>query len=145
MAHSHIKIWVHSILGTKNNTSLIKIDFEEKIYQIIHQEINKTKCVLNIMNGISNHVHLLFLLHPDKNIREVMHQIKGGSSYQINRSGIMKQKFLWQTGLSAYSVSESGIKTLRKYIQNQKEHHKKMTFEEEYQRFIELHGLLKKN
>lgn len=145
MSHSHIKIWVHSILGTKNKTPLIKIDFEEKIYHIIREEINKTKCVLNIMNGTSNHVHLLFLLHPDKNIREVMHQIKGGSSYQINRYPIMKEKFLWQTGVSAYSVSESGIKTLRKYIQNQKEHHKKMTFEEEYQRFIELHGLLKKD
>ncbi|MCF8235626.1 MAG: IS200/IS605 family transposase [Bacteroidales bacterium] len=145
MAHSHIKIWIHAILGTKNRTPLIKIDLEEKIYQLIRKEVDKTKCVLNIMNGTANHVHLLFLLHPDKNIREVIHQIKGGSSFQINQSGIMRPKFLWQVGLSAYSVSESGIKTLRKYIQNQREHHTKMTFEEEYQRFIELHGLLKKD
>ncbi len=143
MAHSHIKIWVHAILGTKNNAQLIKSEVEKPIYQIIKEEIYKTSCVLNIMNGITNHVHLLFLLHPDKSIRAVMHQIKGGSSYRINRSDIMKYKFAWQVGLSAYSVSESAIKILTHYIKNQKEHHKKMTFEEEYQRFLKLHGLVK--
>ena len=142
MAHSKIKIWVHAILGTKNHYPLIKSSYQDQIYALIKDEIAKTKCVLNIMNGTADHVHLLFLLHPDKSIREVMHQIKGGSSYQINRAGIFKQKFHWQIGSGAFSVSESGISNLKNYIHNQQEHHKKMTFEQEYQKFLKLYGLV---
>lgn len=140
MAHSQIKIWIHCILGTKNYLGYIKQKVEPKIHEIIKDQLVKTGCVLKSINGISNHVHLLFLLHPDKNIREVLHQIKGGSSYEINRSGLISGKFNWQIGFSAYSVSESGNDDVGRYIQNQKEHHKKMTFEEEYQKFIRLYG-----
>lgn len=142
MAHSKIKIWVHAILGTKNHYPFIKNNYQDQIYSLIKDEIAKTKCVLNTMNGTAEHVHLLFLLHPDKSIREVMHQIKGGSSYQINRAGIFNQHFNWQIGSGAFSVSESGISNLKNYIHNQKEHHKKMTFEEEYQKFLKLYGLV---
>ena len=73
-----------------------------------------------------------------------MKQIKGASSHKINNRNIIKSKFGWQLGYGAYSVSESQVPKVKEYIKNQKEHHKKMTFQEECKKFIKYHGLFEK-
>lgn len=142
MAHSKIKIWVHAILGVKYRASLITADVEAAVHKMVRNEFIKCKCPLYGLNGTADHLHALFLLHPDLTIRQAMKQIKGASSHAINQSKLLSHHFAWQVGFGAFSVSESKTQTVRRYIARQKEHHKKMTFEEEYQRFIELYGLL---
>ncbi len=141
MSHSKIKIWIHAIIGVKYREAVISPEIEETVHGFIRDEFSKCKCHLDSLNGTADHIHAQFLLNPDLTIRQVMKQVKGASSHSINLSKLMKHKFAWQVGFGAFSTSESKVPTLRGYIRKQKEHHKKMTFEEEYQKFIRLHGL----
>ena len=88
-----------------------------------------------------DHRHCLFLLSPQKSIAEVIKQIKGSSSHYFNQNNLISENFAWQTGYAAYSVSESGVEKVFEYIKNQKTHHQKKTFQEEYDEFIKLYGL----
>jgi putative transposase len=88
-----------------------------------------------------DHVHALFLLNPQKSIADVIKQIKGSSSHSINGADLMLEKFAWQTGYAAYSVSESQLEVVYNYIKNQKQHHLKKNSQDEYDEFIKLHGL----
>ncbi|WP_338794217.1 transposase [Bernardetia sp. MNP-M8] len=99
-------------------------------------------CPLLAINGMPNHVHILFLLNKNKNIAEVIKQVKGGTSYQINQQNLTEDKFSWQVGYGAFSVSESGIEKVKEYIKNQELHHQNINFKEEFERFVELHGLI---
>jgi len=87
-----------------------------------------------------DHIHCLFLLNPTKSIAEIIKQIKGTSSHYVNQNNLIAEKFAWQTGYAAYSVSESGVDKVYEYIKNQKKRHQKKTFEQEYDNFIKLHG-----
>lgn len=71
----------------------------------------------------------------------VVKQIKGGSSYTINQAEWVPFKFEWSVGYAAYSVSESGVPSVRRYIKNQKEHHRKRSTQEEWDEYLRLHGL----
>jgi len=81
------------------------------------------------------------LLSPTKSISEIFKQIKGAVSHSINLENIINEKFSWQVGYGAFSVCESKLKEVKEYIQNQKEHHKKIGFKEEFDKFIELYNL----
>jgi REP element-mobilizing transposase RayT len=89
----------------------------------------------------ADHVHCLFLINQQKSIAEVIKQIKGSTSYWVNEQNLIEEKFAWQTGYAAFSVSESQFDKVFNYIKNQKPHHTKTSFSEEYDNFIKLHGL----
>jgi len=76
----------------------------------------------------------------DVTISHVFKDLKGESSHWVNQNDFLKVKFAWQVGYGAFSVSESKVKMVEKYIRNQREHHWKISFQEEYDRFIALHG-----
>jgi putative transposase len=142
MAHSYVKIWIHVVFGTKYRENLIVPTIKKEVHQIIIDEVNGLDCSLMAINGMPDHVHILFLMNAQKSIADIMKQIKGGSSYQINQKDLMTGKFAWQIGYGAFSVSESGIEKVKDYIKNQEIHHQKQTFQEEYERFLELHGFI---
>lgn len=142
MSHSLLKIWIHGVFGTKDRTSLIYNTFEKQLHLHIKEKLeNELDCKVRIINGTEDHIHLLFLLSPGFNIKNIFQNIKGESSHWINQSSLIKNKFAWQTGYGAFSVSESMVKEVEKYIDNQKEHHIKMTYEEEIKLFIKKYGL----
>ena len=87
-----------------------------------------------------DHMHCLFLLSPQKSIADIIKQIKGSSSHYINQNNLIDDKFAWQTGYAAYSVSESVVEKVYEYIKNQKQHHAKKTFQQEYDEFIKIYG-----
>jgi putative transposase len=94
-------------------------------------------CPVRVINGMPDHVHCLFLLSPQKSIAEVIKQIKGSCSHYVNQNNLIADKFAWQTGYAAYSVSESVVDKVFQYIENQKQHHIKKTFQKEYDEFID--------
>ena len=141
MAHSKIKIWVHAIWGTKNREAFITSSAEPKIHELIRKELIESGCYVEALNGMPDHVHALFLLNPDLSIRAAMKQVKGAASHAINQLDIIPQKFAWAVGFAAFSVSESQVPAVKKYILNQKEHHRKRTYEEEIKAFLKLYGL----
>lgn len=142
MSHSFNKIWIHAIWSTKNRAELIDFSFEKEVYDFIYQELVDLGCPVRIINGMPDHVHALFLLNPQKSITDVMKAIKGSSSHLINGSDLMLEKFAWQTGYAAYSVSESQLEKVFHYIKNQKAHHLKQSSQDEFDEFVKLNGLL---
>ncbi len=143
MPHSFNKLWIHAIWSTKNRTALIHPSFERQIHNYLKDQLNEMGCPVRIINGMPDHVHCLFLLNPQKSIAEIIKHLKGSSSYFVNESDLTKEKFLWQTGYAAYSVSESMVEKVFYYILNQKAHHNKKSFEEEYEGILKLYGFSK--
>ena len=141
MPHSFIKIWIHAIWATKERLPLIKQNVETSVFNEMRKQFVDSGCPVRIINGMPDHVHCLFLLNPQKSIAEVIKQVKGSSSHWVNEQNIILEKFAWQTGYAAYSVSESQLEKVYHYIKNQKAHHAKTTFQTEYDEFIKLHGL----
>lgn len=140
MGHSFNKIWIHSIWATKDRAHLIAPGIETEVYNFISEQLNEIGCHVRIINGMPDHIHCLFLLNPQKSIAEVIKQIKGSSSHFINQNNLIKEKFSWQTGYAAYSVSESVSDKVFDYIKNQKTHHHKKSFNEEYNDFLKIYG-----
>jgi len=141
MPHSYNKIWLHAIWATKLREPLIIPAIEKQVYDFMRQQLIESGCPVRIINGMPDHVHCLFLLSPTKTIAEVIKQVKGSTSHFVNEQDLIKEKFAWQTGYAAYSVSESQLEKVFQYIKNQKQHHSKQTFANEYDEFIKLHGL----
>ena len=145
MSHSFSKIWVHAIWSTKERVPLIDPSKENIIYDLMRNEFLDQGCRVEIINGMPEHVHSLFLLNPKKAISDIIKQVKGSSSHEINGQNVLKNKFSWQTGFAAYSVSESSLEKVFQYVKNQKQHHGKITFQKEYENLIQLHGLQNEN
>jgi putative transposase len=142
MSHSLTKIWIHLIFSTKNRMPLIRASFEKKLYEHIKQIIESDfKSQLIAINGIPDHIHILMLQNVNYSIAEITKNIKGNSSHWINQNEFINFKFAWQTGYGAFSISESMIGKVKRYIENQKIHHKKISFTEEYEKFLEKYGI----
>jgi len=142
MSHSLLKIWIHAIFVTKDRTLLIKNTFEAQLHAHIKKKLEKElDCKVRIINGTEDHIHILYLLSPNFTLKDIFQNVKGESSHWVNQSDFIKNKFAWQTGYGAFSVSESMVKQVEKYIANQKEHHKKVTYKEEIDLFIKKYGL----
>src|SRR5258706_13088649 len=145
MPHSFNKIWIHAIWGTKDRYPFIIPDIENSVYEYMSSQFVESGCIVRIINGMPEHVHCLFLLNPKKALADILKQVKGSTSYWVNDQNLVKEKFSWQTGYAAYSVSESQLEKVFQYIVNQKQHHQKKTFLQEYEEFIALHGLQNEN
>lgn len=131
MSHSFNKVWIHAIWSTKNRMPLISDSLEAKLYPMMKNEFQELECPLLIINGWTDHVHCLFLLNSKKSIAEILKQIKGSSSHFVNGQNLISEKFSWQVGYAAFSVSESVKSKVFNYIQNQKEHHQSKDFQQE--------------
>jgi len=140
MSHSCTKLWIHAIWATKNRKELIDSSIEKRIYNYIDDELVELGCPVKIINGMPDHIHVLFLLNPQKSISDVIRQAKGGSSHCINGESLIPEKFAWQKGYAAFAVSESQLGAVYNYIKNQKQHHLKKNGQEEFDEFVKLHG-----
>lgn len=141
MPHSLHTIWVHAIWSTKKRQPFIRSDIEEKIHDYMRNQFKKMGCPVRIINGMPDHIHSLFLLNPKKALTDVIKQVKGSTSHWINQKDVIPEKFSWQTGCASYSVSESVREKVFRYIENQKEHHRQKSFQEEYDEFMRLHRI----
>jgi len=139
----YIKIWVHLVWSTKNREPLLDADIRKQVFDHIRENA-VNKCIyIDFINGHVEHVHCLISLGPGQNIDKILMLLKGESSHWINKNNIFKKKFEWQDEYFAVSVSESGVNKVRDYIKNQEEHHRKKSFQEEYNEFIHKYGFEK--
>lgn len=132
MSHSLSKIWIHLIFGTKHRQPIITNSYESKLHEYIAKIISKDyQSDLLTINGTEDHIHILFALSPIFSLSSVVKGIKGDSSHWINSNSFIKKKFAWQVGYAAFSVSNSRLDIVEKYITKQKEHHRKKSYIEE--------------
>jgi REP element-mobilizing transposase RayT len=141
MSHSFNKIWIHAIWSTKNRAKLINPKIESVLFQFIRNQFQELTCPVRIINGISDHIHCLYQLNPQKANAAIIKQIKGSRSHFLNQGNLLAEKFAWQTGYAAFSVSESAIEKVFKYIKKQKQHHQKQSLQAEYEEFVKLHNI----
>jgi REP element-mobilizing transposase RayT len=111
-----------------------------KLWDHIRENSKSKGIFLDQVSGYSDHCHCLISIGVDQTIQKVMQLIKGESSFWINKNLLTAEKFEWQDEYFAVSVSESQLEKVRNYIQNQEEHHKKKTYNEEYEEFINKYG-----
>jgi len=140
MVHTYSRIWVHLIWTTKNRERIL---FRDQGKQLFEYLINKGKdhgIAFEKLNIQPEHVHALIDLPTDRTIAKFMNIMKGGSSYWLNHN-VFQSKFVWQRGYGAYSVSASQLDKVKYYIDNQSEHHKRQSFEEEYEKWKHEYGL----
>jgi putative transposase len=144
MAHSLSKIWIHAIWTTKERLPLIKTDVEKELHREMKNAFKEKECHIKIINGMEDHVHCLFILNKKISLADVIKHVKGGSSHHVNLHDLINDKFAWQTGYAAYSVSESIVDSVYEYIKNQKKHHVGRTFEDEFLEFCKIFGFSEK-
>lgn len=134
---SYTKIWLHCVWSTKNRENTILHSFRPVLLSHFREQAQEKNIFLDYINAHKDHVHALINLGRNHTIADVMHQLKGESSYWINKMKVMPFKFSWQDDYFAVSVSHSHVEKVRKYIKNQDEHHKKMSWDEEVELFLE--------
>ncbi len=92
-----------------------------------------------LINGTSDHVHTLFSLSRVVTIADVVEEVKTESSKWIKTKGREFRNFHWQSGYGAFSISQSQVTTVKRYIERQKEHHRRVTFQDEYRKFLKAY------
>jgi REP element-mobilizing transposase RayT len=136
MANTYTQIHIHAVFAVQNRISLIKNEWQNRLFQYIVAIIqNHGHKVLSI-GGMPDHVHVLFGFRPTQSLSELMQNVKRNSSEWINKEKLVLGKFSWQEGYGAFSYSKSQISRVIKYIENQEEHHRKQTFVEEYRKIL---------
>lgn len=141
MTHSYKKHFFHLIWSTKNRVPYISNEIQSRLYQYLSAMANERKAKIMEIGGMEDHLHILLEMNQLDKYTDLIRDLKACSSMWIHRSFINSQDFAWQQGHGSFSVSYSAIDEVRKYIQNQETHHKKLTFEEEYLKFLELHHI----
>lgn len=136
-----IKIYIHVVFSTRNRMPYFKTsELRIKVWKHIKENATEKGIFLDMVNGYSDHCHCLISLSSNQNIEKVVQLLKGESSYWINKNQLTKEKFAWQDEYFAVSISESMVESVRNYIKNQESHHRKKSFTEEYQEFIEKYN-----
>jgi REP element-mobilizing transposase RayT len=116
--------------------------FEGELHRHIKRHLEDDfDCDVRAINGTKNHVHVLFLLSPNYAIKDLLQNMKGESSHWVNQQNLTGAKSAWQTGYSAFSVSEASVPEVQRYIEDQKRHHMNRTFAAECEELLHLHGL----
>ncbi len=134
---AHTKVWIHAVWGTKNRYPFLTKDLRSKVISHILQNAKAKEVYIKNMNGHSDHLHCLFALNADSSISKTLQLLKGESAFWINKEKLTITKFEWANEYYASSVSESQLQYVMNYIDDQEEHHKKTTFQQEYENFIQ--------
>lgn len=132
MANTYSKIFIQLIFAVRNRDALILPEFEEELYKYISGIIRNQDQKLLAINGTNDHVHIFIGLEPKCRISDLVRDVKSDTSEMINKKKLSKFRFNWQEGYGAFSYAESQKQDVINYVMNQKEHHRKKSFREEY-------------
>ncbi|HWN09269.1 MAG TPA: IS200/IS605 family transposase [Pyrinomonadaceae bacterium] len=132
MAHTFSQIYIQIVFAVSSRLSLISPTFQEELYKYITGIVTNQKQKLISINGMPDHIHILIGLKPAMALADLVREIKGDSTSFINRKKLARGKFSWQEGYGAFSYGHSQLNTIIRYIQNQKAHHSRRSFQDEY-------------
>jgi REP element-mobilizing transposase RayT len=142
MPQSLAKVLIHIVFSTKNRTPWLQDEGTRKeLHAYMATVLQTMESPALIINGVEDHVHILCLLSRKHAIRQIVEDVKKNSSKWIKTKGGVYKDFYWQAGYGVFSVSESKVDEARRYIGNQEEHHKTMTFQDEFRKLCVRHGV----
>ncbi len=136
MAQSYTNILVHIVFGTKHRQPWLEKPMLTEVIKFLAAGVAEQHGIALEVNGVADHVHILAKLRQDRALSDVLRDVKARSSGWIHRTYPALSMFAWQNGYGAFSVSQSQVEVVRRYIQNQEEHHKTKPFAEEFVQFL---------
>jgi len=137
MPQSLSRILVHLVFSTKNREVVLNAAIQSELHPYLAGTLNGIDCPSLQVGGVEDHVHLFFGLSRTRTVADVVETVKTSSSKWIKTKGAEFGDFRWQSGYGAFSVSQSDADAVVAYIRNQAQHHRKMTFQDEYRRLLE--------
>jgi REP element-mobilizing transposase RayT len=138
MGQSLSSVLVHLVFSTKKRYPFITPEVEKELFPYLATVFRNAGCPTLAINGTEDHIHILFALSRTKTIADMVEEAKTSTSKLLKPKSRILQKFEWQTGYGAFSIGRSQLERVVKYIRDQKEHHRRRTFQDE------LRMLLKK-
>jgi len=141
MAQSLCKIYLHIIFHVKTCSPNIDEQDLEHVHSYIGHLINVAGCQSIRVGGVSDHVHVVCLLSRNQTVSHLVEEMKRNSSRWIKTFNPKYHDFAWQGGYAAFSVSQSVVDKTIQYVENQQEHHRKLSFHDEYLQFLKLYGI----
>ena len=142
---TYSQIYIQIVFAVKNRNGLIANSWEEELYKYITGIVQNKGQKMLAINGMPDHIHILIGMKPSCCLSDLVREIKKSSNSFVKEKGFSKYNFEWQEGFGAFSYSHSSLDNVIEYINNQKEHHKKRSFKEEYINFLEKFNIEFKN
>lgn len=132
------QIYIQLVFAVKGRHSLIQTSWEEELYKYITGIVTHKGQKLLAINGTPDHIHILIGMKPACCLSDLVREIKKSSNAWVEEKAFCPSKFQWQEGYGAFSYSHSSLDQVISYIQHQKDHHRKKTFQEEYKSLLTL-------
>ena len=141
MGNSFRCLRYHFVFSTKNRAPQLTPELRPRLYDYIGGIFKNENGQLFAVGGTADHVHLLASIHSSVSVSDMLRKVKGNSSKWIHETFPEHKGFAWQEGYGAFSVSQSNVEQVRRYIEQQEEHHRQISFDEEFIEFLERHGI----
>jgi len=141
MSQSFTNLLYHLIFSTKDRRPIITLDYQPRLYDYISGIIRECGGISLGINGIEDHVHVLAKLRPDKALSDVLRVLKCNASGWMHDVFPSLRDFSWQRGYAAFTVSQSHVPKVQRYISKQKEHHQKESFRDEFIGFLKVNQI----
>ena len=139
MPQSLTQLLVHAVFSTKDRAPLLADEWRPDLHAYIGGILRARKCDLLAAGGIEDHIHLLIRMATTISIADMLRDVKTNSSKWRHESG--DARFAWQSGYGVFSVSPDSVDAIVAYIADQREHHRKVTFQDEYRAFLQTHEM----
>ena len=141
MANTYTQIYLHVVFAVSGRACVIQPKRKEELQKYITGIVTGCNQKLIAINCMPDHTHILLGLKPDEAPSDLIGRIKTGSTNHINEQRWIGCRFSWQEGFGVFSVSHSHLSTVIDYIQNQENHHRRKSFQQEYVEFLERHDV----
>lgn len=132
MANTYTQLYTQFIFAPKFRLALIRPEWEDELYKYVTGIVQNRNNKMMAINGMPDHVHIFISMHPTESPSTLVREIKKASTDFIKKEKLSPQKFQWQEGFGAFSYGKSQKERVVQYVRNQKEHHRKRSFREEY-------------
>ena len=141
MPQSLSSILIHLVFSTRNREPFLAPEIDAELYPYMAAILKAIKSLALIINGTSDHVHTLLSLSRIVTIADLVEEVKTESSKWIKTKGRQFRNFHWQSGYGAFSIGQSQVPMLKRYITRQKDHHRRVTFQDEYRKFLKAYAV----
>lgn len=141
MPQSLARLYIHLVFSTKYRQPFLTDAIRDCLHAYMATVMDQSGCQTLLINSIEDHIHILFELSRTLAVSQVVEKVKTASSRWIKTQGEEWSGFAWQAGYGAFTVSASNVQAVRHYVENQREHHRLQSFQNEYRAFLDKHGL----
>ena len=141
MAHTFTSLLTHFIFSTKDRRPYLDADLRPRLFPYMGGILTELGATPLLINGPDDHVRALASMPVTLSVADAMRVLKTNSSRWVHEQWPQRQAFAWQTGYGAFSVSRSNANEVERYIAGQEEHHRRVTFQEEFKAFLKRHGI----